>query len=296
MRVAPGKPGGVGSDHGRRGGVRALRARGERLRRGTRSVERVERVRGRRSYSPSSRRPRLLVAGAADHDLILLDRRPRRAGGRPSTRRRSDRPARRDRATGRSPPRRGRTSPRAASPCGGCRAGRRAGRAVAWPEPCRPRSSSSSSSSSLPRPLGLGGFELGGDQRVVLGSQIDLVVEVDVRAGGLRSASGSRPCSRLNAWICCTVTSSWWAIHASVRPWRTQPRIRLSSGRSDLRAILRSETITGDRLSRGRLRALCTDRCRPVCWTRADRPSWTESAGCLVEHQASREAHPQCWY
>ena len=31
--------------------------------------------------------------------------------------------------------------------------------------------------------LGLGGFELGGDQRVVLGSQIDLVVEVDGRAG-----------------------------------------------------------------------------------------------------------------
>ena len=35
----------------------------------------------------------------------------------------------------------------------------------------------------------------------------------------------SSPCSRLKAWICWTVTSSWWAIHASVRPCRTHPRI-----------------------------------------------------------------------
>ena len=42
------------------------------------------------------------------------------------------------------------------------------------------------------------------------------------------STSGSRPCSRLKAWICWTVTSSWCAIHASVRPCRTHPRIWLS--------------------------------------------------------------------
>ena len=52
------------------------------------------------------------------------------------------------------------------------------------------------------RAAGLGRLELGGDQRVVLGSEIDLVVEVDGRAGASGSPSGSRPCSRLNAWIC----------------------------------------------------------------------------------------------
>src|SRR5579875_1296945 len=53
-------------------------------------------------------------------------------------------------------------------------------------------------------------------------------------------------CSRLKAWICCTVTSSWCAIHASVRPWRTQARIRLSSGLSDRRAMSAAETSTAD--------------------------------------------------
>ena len=53
------------------------------------------------------------------------------------------------------------------------------------------------------------------------------------------SPSGSRPCSRLKAWICWTVTSSWWAIQASVRPCRTHPRIWLSCGRSDRRLMSR---------------------------------------------------------
>jgi len=36
------------------------------------------------------------------------------------------------------------------------------------------------------------------------------------------SPSASRPLSRLNSWISLTVTSSWCATQASVRPWRTQ--------------------------------------------------------------------------
>ena len=43
------------------------------------------------------------------------------------------------------------------------------------------------------------------------------------------------------AAICCVVTSSWWAIQASVRPWRTHVRIWLSWGRSDLRGIGRAD-------------------------------------------------------
>ena len=57
------------------------------------------------------------------------------------------------------------------------------------------------------------------------------------RRSATASPSGSSPCSRLNAWICWTVTSSWWAIQASVRPWRTHPRIWLSCGRSDRRLM-----------------------------------------------------------
>ena len=75
---------------------------------------------------------------------------------------------------------------------------------------------------------GLGGLELGGDQRVVLGAQVDLVVEVAAGGRAVRSrSSGASSFSRLNGSICWTVTSSWWAIHASVRPWRTQLRIWL---------------------------------------------------------------------
>ena len=183
-----------------------------------------------------------VVAGAADHDLVLLDRDLDRTVTRPVLG--VDRIVLdgRGRATGRSPPRRGRRSPRAARPCAG----------VLRRPPRRPRRrlalllSSSSSSSSvllflLRRAARLGGFELGGDQRVVLGSQVDLVVEVDARAPRWSSGSapGSSSCSRLNAWICWTVTSSWCAIHASVRPWRTQARIRFSSGRRDRRGIVR---------------------------------------------------------
>ena len=58
----------------------------------------------------------------------------------------------------------------------------------------------------------LGGLELGGDQRVVLGPQIDLVVEVAAAGAGASapsaSPSGTRSFSRLNASICWTVTSS----------------------------------------------------------------------------------------
>ena len=47
---------------------------------------------------------------------------------------------------------------------------------------------------------------------------------------------GTSSCSRLKLRMSPTDTSSWWAIHASVRPWRTQVRIWLSWGFSDLRA------------------------------------------------------------
>ena len=63
----------------------------------------------------SRRRRRRFFARAGDHDPVGLDRHRDRAGGRPSARRRPDRPARRGRARGRSPPRRGRRCPRAAS-------------------------------------------------------------------------------------------------------------------------------------------------------------------------------------
>ena len=53
---------------------------------------------------------------------------------------------------------------------------------------------------------GLLGLELGGDRGVVLGAQVDLLV--GRRPSPSPSPSGSRPCSRLNAWICWTVTSS----------------------------------------------------------------------------------------
>ena len=56
------------------------------------------------------------------------------------------------------------------------------------------------------------------------------------------SPSASSSFSRLKDWICWTVTSSWWAIQASVRPWRTHPRIWLSCGRSDLRLMAGGET------------------------------------------------------
>ena len=51
------------------------------------------------------------------------------------------------------------------------------------------------------------------------------------------SPSATRSFSFLNASICWTVTSSWWAIQASVRPWRTQPRIWLRCGRNERRAM-----------------------------------------------------------
>ena len=113
---------------------------------------------------------------------------PRPGGDPPSTRRRPGRPGRRGRARGRSPLRHGRRSPRGA-------AGLALGRAAAAPPatPALGLSSSSSSSSSLVRLLGrsglLGGIELGGDQRVVLGPEVDLVVKVDER---YRSYPGRR--------------------------------------------------------------------------------------------------------
>ena len=89
---------------------------------------------------------------------------------------------------------------------------------------------------------GLGGLELGGDQGVVLGAQVDLVVEV-LPGAPAATRPGTRSLSCLNAWICWTVTSSLWAIHASVRPSRTHERIWLSCGRSERRAIAVAEPI-----------------------------------------------------
>ena len=50
------------------------------------------------------------------------------------------------------------------------------------------------------------------------------------------ASPGTSSCSRLKLRMSPTETSSWWAIQASVRPWRTQVRIWLSCGFSDLRA------------------------------------------------------------
>ena len=65
----------------------------------------------------------------------------------------------------------------------------------------RPRRARLLGSSASPRPLSLLGLKLSGDQRVILGAQIDLIVEVGC-AGGFGSPSASNRCSRLNAWIC----------------------------------------------------------------------------------------------
>ena len=68
------------------------------------------------------------------------------------------------------------------------------------------------------------------------------------------SPSASSSFSRLKDWICWTVTSSWWAIHASVRPCRTHPRIWLSWGRNDRRLMAGGDTSARPRTS---------VRCRP---------------------------------
>ena len=110
------------------------------------------------------------------------------------------------------------------------------------------RSAASASAASLARLLG--SLELGRDLRVVLGAQIDLVVECGRRRRRRRSSSSS-PASRLKLAICCTVTSSWWATQASVRPWRVQVRIWLRWGRSDLRAIGGKDTSAKSSTARG---------------------------------------------
>ena len=45
------------------------------------------------------------------------------------------------------------------------------------------------------------------------------------------ASAGDSSCSRLKARMSPTDTSSWWAIQASVRPWRTQVRIWFSCSR-----------------------------------------------------------------
>ena len=152
---------------------------------------------GRRAVAgvTASLERRLVVfADAADDYLVLLDE--DLDGAVPGPVLGVDRVVlrRRDRATGRSPPRRGRRCPPAvltrAGRSGGC--GLRGGRCGAcWappPRPHPPRSSSSpraarSAASASARALlgfgalGLAGglLELGGDQGVVLGAQVDLV-------------------------------------------------------------------------------------------------------------------------
>ena len=260
------QPGGVGPDDGRGRGVRALRARGQRLRR-------------RRAASSST------DASAAPQSTIVVRRRlrrrrrrpggsrsdpprspPRRAGGRPSTRRRSGRPARRDRATARSPPRRGRTSPRAASALRRVLPAARRRRATPafgpsllgfvlvflfrrLPRPRLPRL-------AQPRPQA----RRRSARRPRRGDRSRRRSRRPRRRSG--SPLGSSPCSRLNAWICWTVTSSWWAIHASVRPCRTQARIRFSSGRSDRRAIFGAETSTAGGWTAARSVRIPDDRSR----------------------------------
>ena len=85
-----------------------------------------------------------------------------------------------------------------------------------------------------------GCFELGGDEGVVLGAKIDLLGVVrGAAAGTLGAASSSLTSSfwRLNCSMSRTVTSSWCATQASVRPWRTQARIWLRCGRRDFRGM-----------------------------------------------------------
>ena len=119
---------------------------------------------------------------------------------------------------------------------------RRLGVASCWSVVAPPSSSPSSSSrrSFRLQPLGLdlGRLQLGGDQRVVLGAQVDLLVVRGARAGAtVASSSLESSFWRLNCSMSCTLTSSWWATQASVRPCRTQVRIWFKCGRRDLRAM-----------------------------------------------------------
>ena len=185
----------------------------------------------------------LAAAGAADHDLVFLDRDLDGAVARPVLGVDRDRPGRRGPATGRSPLRRGRTCPRAdrRARSGGASVHRGAVAA-------RLGFSSSSASQRLrqrrrlrpplrrpcARPLRRRGPLLRPCDAASASSSAAICASSSARrstsstAAPFSSASGSRPCSRLKAWICWTVTSSWCAIHASVRPCRTHPRIWLS--------------------------------------------------------------------
>ena len=76
---------------------------------------------------------------------------------------------------------------------------------------------------------------------------LDLVAEVDLVAS---SSSASSSCRRRNSRSSEVETSSWCAIQASVRPWRTQARIWLSCERSGfaiVRAILANGRLTATR-------------------------------------------------
>ena len=97
----------------------------------------------------------------------------------------------------------------------------------------RPASSSGSASSAA------------ATERVVLGPQVGLLLDAAARRGRLGASAcsaGTSSCSRLNASMSRTLTSSWWAIQASVRPWRTHVRIWLSCGLRDLRAMEAAKT------------------------------------------------------
>ena len=247
----------------------------------------------------------VVVAGAADHDLVLLDRDLDRPVAGPVLG--VDRVVlrRRGRATGRSPPRRGRTCPRAGRRRLAARA-RRGGRGGARLAPSArlvvvvlvasaasasaAASAFSAASASSSAPAASRGLELGGDQRVVLGAQVDLVVEVDAPPSA-PPRPGTSSFSRLNAAICWTVTSSWCAIQASVRPWRTQVRIWLSWGEAI--GVPSGGQTSAKRAARAaprRLVASTARRARCTC-------EWIGAAPCrsLVRPRRQQGGIAQCW-
>ena len=161
---------------------------------------------------------------------------PRPRGDPPSARSRPGRRRPPGRARGRSPPRRGRRSPRASR-----RPAAAAVRGAAAPAPApaprrlrprppsrpvglvvvarRPRRRPRASSASLVLVLVLFLVLL---ERRGLDLGLDLVAEVKL---GVVVAVGGSSWRRRNSRSSDAGTSSWWAIQASVRPWRTQARI-----------------------------------------------------------------------
>ena len=98
---------------------------------------------------------------------------------------------------------------------------------VLAPRRPRPRRSSSGSSSS----------SASASSAVAASISASISSRRSISLAPASSSSGVRPCCLRNSRSSEALTSSWWAIQASVRPWRTQARIWLSCGFSERRAI-----------------------------------------------------------